>query len=78
VFILGLILGPALGLLAGDFARSRVRLTTWVAVGATLFALAILALLPLGDIELRLGLVAGIGVGFLLAVTPEETVPAPE
>lgn len=78
MFILGLILGPALGLLAGDLARTRVTLSTWLAVVVTLIALFVLAVLPIGDVELRLGLVAGIGLGVLLSATPPESLQLPE
>lgn len=71
MFLLGLLLGPALGFLLVDAARPRVHLGPWTTILAAAFLLALLALLPIGDIELRLGLVAGIPLGALLSVTPQ-------
>lgn len=70
MFVVGIALGPAFGLLIGDqAARSR-----FLGPGRTLLlvALLLLVLLFVGflDLELRLGLIAGILLGLLLSYTP--------
>jgi hypothetical protein len=70
VFILGLIVGPALGLLAGDFVTGRgVETRIYAALVAVAAILALV--LPIGALELRVGLVTGFLLGALLAVTPD-------
>jgi sorbitol-specific phosphotransferase system component IIBC len=79
MFVAGLIVGPAVGLLTADFlCRNFVLGTRW---GVRVIALVCLALLvaPVLNEGLRIGLVFGIVVGALLDFTPEETpVPAQE
>jgi sorbitol-specific phosphotransferase system component IIBC len=70
MFVAGLVVGPALGLLAGDFLfRTKAVGTRW---GVLVIALVCFALLvaPAFNEGLRIGLVFGIVVGALLAFTP--------
>lgn len=69
MFLIGLIVGPALGFLAGDFLSGR-GLDGW-AYAAIVAAVSFLALvIPGGGLELRSGLVFGFVLGALLSVTP--------
>lgn len=70
MFILGLLVGPALGLLAGHFATRATGSQRWSISLAIVVVLAVLLLVPAADLELRLGLLAGILLGLLLAITP--------
>lgn len=79
MFVAGLAVGPAIGLLAGDFLfRSKSFGPKW---GALVLALVSIALLvaPVFDPGLRIGLVFGIFLGTLLVLTPEDmSVPSDE
>lgn len=76
MFLFGLILGPALGLLAGDFiARPEVGNPRFSAAAAAVIVLVVL-FLPFVDLGLRAGLVTGFLLGILLWFTPQVLVPA--
>jgi hypothetical protein len=70
MFVAGLAVGPAIGLLAGDFLfRSRAIGPKWGAVVTALVCFALLVA-PVADEGLRIGLVFGIVLGVLLTLTP--------
>lgn len=70
MFVLGVIVGPALGLGTGYLLRGSRAVRGWtLAAGLAVLLLAI-AIIPAGEIGLRLGLDAGIGLGVLLYLTP--------
>jgi hypothetical protein len=70
MLVLGIIVGPAVGLALG---RVLAQSQAWRGRGRVA-AIAVLALLiaviPIGDVGLRLGLVAGMVLGALLWITP--------
>lgn len=69
MFVVGLLLGPALGLAARRAAGPLGLEVRLAVVGLALF-LAILLVIPAVPIELRLGTVMGACLGILLACTP--------
>ena len=70
MFVFGLVVGPLIGLLVGDFLVRRKRAAArWGVVALLLVCFAILVL-GIGSLELRIGLVAGLLLGTLLAGTP--------
>jgi hypothetical protein len=73
MFVAGLAVGPAVGLLAGDFLfRSRVIGNAWAAAITALVSFALL-IAPVLNEGLRIGLVFGILLGVLLTLTPAST-----
>lgn len=76
MFVAGLAVGPAVGLLAGDLlARTKGIGTRWGVLVIGLVCLAVLVA-PVINEGLRIGLVFGIVVGTLLALTPALTTTA--
>jgi hypothetical protein len=76
MFVAGLAVGPAVGLLAGDFLfRSRTLGTRWGIVVTALVCVALLVA-PVFNEGLRIGLVLGIVLGVLLTLTPASTATA--
>ena len=76
MFVAGLAIGPAIGLLAADFLfRSRSFRGAWGALVLGLVCIAVLAA-PVSNPGLRVGLVFGILLGALLVVTPDRVGPA--
>jgi hypothetical protein len=74
-FLLGLVLGPALGVLVGDFLRRPALKNARANVAiVALVCLFVLFFNPI-DLELRLGLLAGALLGLLLSATPEAVAP---
>lgn len=70
MLVVGLIVGPVIGLALGRvMADSQVLRGRARAVAAVVLVLAI-AIVPLGDVGLRLGLDAGVVLGALLWATP--------
>jgi hypothetical protein len=70
VLVVGLLVGPALGLLAWDVLVRQFRLAFGMSAAAIAILGIVLLVLPLLSEELRLGLVAGLALGALLAMTP--------
>lgn len=78
MFVAGLVVGPLIGIVVGiALARSRPSESRWAwpVLGLLLVAVAFSAFLSL---ELRLGLVAGVLLGLLVANTPPELVETEE
>lgn len=72
MFIVGVIVGPVLGVELGYLLANSSRWRGWMrAVGVAVLALLI-AVIPVGALELRLGLALGIILGALLWLTPPE------
>lgn len=70
MFVLGLLVGPAVGVLAWDILSHQVHLDARLTLGVVvLVCLLLVFVLPL-QLELRLGLVTGLCLGVLLAATP--------
>jgi hypothetical protein len=70
MFILGVIVGPAVGLCIGYLVRDSRAVRGWVLAAGTAVLLLAIAILPAGDIGFRLGLAAGIALGVVLYLTP--------
>lgn len=69
MFVFGLLIGPAIGLFGGEMLFTTGTVNRWLAVAISVFVVLFLAFVGLGGLELRLGLIAGILVGLLLALT---------
>ena len=69
MFVFGLLIGPAIGLFGGEMLFTTGTVNRWLAVAISVFVFFLLAFVGLGRLELRLGLIAGILVGLLLALT---------
>jgi hypothetical protein len=70
MFILGLIVGPSIGVLVGDYLF-RPEGPRWpVSLGAILLVEAVILFFPIFVLELKLSLMLGVVVGTLLAATP--------
>lgn len=70
MFVIGLFVGPALGLLAGDYLFRPGGPGRAAASGSLVALILILAVLPIFALELKLGLILGLIVGALLALSP--------
>ncbi len=69
MFVVGLLVGPALGLVTGDgIAKSRDSRWWWLA--ALVLFLFFVLFAPWFALELKLGLIFGALLGLLLAATP--------
>lgn len=76
-FVFGLFVGPAIGL--GIVMLWLRRTVTGVQVLAVLALVAVFLLfVPVLSLDLKLGLIAGVMVGALLAATPSRVDSAPE
>jgi hypothetical protein len=71
MFLMGLLLGPALGLLAGDFTGRSTGGNRQYGVAAIAVIVLLVLFLPVIDFGLRLGLVTGFLLGLLLWSTPQ-------
>lgn len=71
MFILGLVVGPAIGLLAGEQLARVARRGLWRAGVVVVLFLLIVLFLPLFNVELRISLAIGTLLGLLLAATPD-------
>jgi len=70
MFILGLIVGPSIGVLVGDYLF-RAEGPRWpVSLGAILLLELVILFFPVFVLELKLSLLLGVIVGALLAATP--------
>ncbi|HLJ65965.1 MAG TPA: hypothetical protein VKX16_01230 [Chloroflexota bacterium] len=78
MFVLGLIVGPTLGVVGGDYLRRKLGLGRRSLGAITVLALLLVLLLPAADLELKLGLLVGLLLGLLLALTPIQSAEAPE
>jgi hypothetical protein len=70
MFIVALIVGPLLGLLGGRFLFRSDAVNRWVVAAVSGLVLLFLLFSPTFDLELKLGLITGILVGWLLSLTP--------
>ncbi|MGH2442893.1 MAG: hypothetical protein ACRDFX_07000 [Chloroflexota bacterium] len=69
MFVVGLFIGPVIGVLAGDFlGRSSTR--RWTGAAAIILFLLFVLFVPIFVLELKLGLIFGTLLGVLLAGTP--------
>ena len=68
-FILGLIIGPAVGLFAGLYFGTRGA-AFWRGVVALVFFLIFVLFAPFFDLELKIGILLSTPLGLLLAATP--------
>ncbi|GAC1477563.1 MAG: hypothetical protein NVS1B6_19160 [Steroidobacteraceae bacterium] len=71
MIILGLVVGPAIGLLAGDFF-ARYRGSRWQAISAIALFFVFLIFAPFFTLELKIGLGAGTLLGLLVFFSPVE------
>lgn len=76
MFIIGLIVGPALGLVAGLYLLRSRSINLWLAGAAVVAVTAAVVFLPVADLELRLGLAAGLLLGLLLSLTSDGLLPS--
>lgn len=72
MIILGLIVGPAIGLLAGDFF-GRYRGSRWLNVLAIALFIVFALFAPFFTAELRVGLIVGTLLGLLVYYSPFDT-----
>jgi hypothetical protein len=70
VFVVGLGIGPVLGLLFGDAVFRSNSINARVAFAALVIVGAIVLFIPAINTELKLGLLAGVPLGILLTATP--------
>ena len=68
-FILGIIIGPAVGLFAGLYFGTRGR-ALLAALASLAFFLVFVIVAPFFDMEMKIGIVLGTPIGLLLAETP--------
>jgi hypothetical protein len=70
MFILGVLAGPALAILVGDFVFKPGEIAArWVILGVAA-SMLVIAIVPFFTIELKAGLLIGFPLGLLLAGTP--------
>jgi predicted anti-sigma-YlaC factor YlaD len=70
MFIAGVVIGPALAIIAGDFLfHSTLTSVRWRLLAVGLIMLVI-AVVPFFAVELKAGLLIGFPLGLLLAATP--------
>jgi hypothetical protein len=70
MFIVGLLVGPVLGLVAADFAFGSRGISPWVAAVGLVVLCALLLALPVLDLGLRIGVIGGLLLGVLLSRSP--------
>jgi hypothetical protein len=70
MFVLGLVVGPAIALLLYHALVHSGKVALRTFMGASLFVVVLLLLSEFSKLELRLGLAFGILLGLLLAITP--------
>jgi len=70
MFLLGLVVGPAIGLVGGDVLLRPDGSAARIGLAALGLVLLVVLLVPYVNLELRLGLVAGVLLGLMLAATP--------
>jgi hypothetical protein len=75
VFIVGLVVGPVAGILAGDYVlRSLGVRAVWLVLALLVVVLAV-ASMPFFVPELKFSLAIGLPLGVLLSATPFRTSP---
>jgi MFS family permease len=72
MFIAGLVIGPIVGMLLGILVQRSTALCGWRGFIAAAILVAVVIAVPVIDIELRLGLAAGLILGSLLWLTPSD------
>jgi uncharacterized membrane protein YdjX (TVP38/TMEM64 family) len=70
VFIVGLVLGPVVGLLTGDYFFGSHGPGPVLSAAAVLLLVAFLLFAPFFALDLKSGLILGVLVGVLLSATP--------
>lgn len=70
MFLIGLLVGPAIGLLGADFLLRPGGAGARVSAIAFLIAVLVVLAVPAVSLELKLGLIPGILLGVLLAYSP--------
>jgi uncharacterized protein HemY len=70
MFIAGVVVGPALAIIAGDFLFQSKRMTVRWRVVAVGLIMLVIAVVPFFTAELKAGLLIGFPLGLLLAATP--------
>lgn len=70
MFILGLLAGPVIGLLGGDFLSRREAPNGLLNTIVVLLVLIFVIFVPLVQLELKCGLVLGLLLGLALSATP--------
>lgn len=70
MFIAGVVVGPAVAMVAADMLFTPGRMSVrWIALAVTILLVAI-AVIPFFTTELKVGLLIGVPLGLLLAATP--------
>lgn len=75
MFIVGVLVGPALAIVVADVLLKSGQAETrwaWVAVAALM---VLIVVMPFFTAELKFGLIIGLPLGLLLAVTPMALLP---
>lgn len=70
MFIAGVVVGPALAIIAGDFLFHSSQMTVRWRVVAVGLIMLVIAVVPFFTAELKAGLLIGFPLGLLLASTP--------
>lgn len=76
MFILGLLIGPALAVVIADYLFASSSVDSRVALAALGVVLLVLVVVPFFAVELRVGLLLGFPAGLLLAASPVPRGPA--
>ncbi|MGI8968434.1 MAG: hypothetical protein ACR2GA_04945 [Chloroflexota bacterium] len=69
MFVVGLLIGPAIGTVVGDLSR-RYAGSVWRTVAGVALLIVFLLFAPFFQIELKIGLICGTLLGLLLEATP--------
>lgn len=77
MILLGLLVGPVIGLLGGDYLHRALRLGFWRSALVVLLFLVFVLFAPFFVLELKVGLAAGTLLGVLLALTPWDLAAPP-
>jgi MFS family permease len=70
VFIVGLVIGPVIGILLGDYLFRPGGPRRWQSLCALALLIVFLLFAPFFTLELKIALILGVLVGTLLSATP--------
>lgn len=76
MILLGLLVGPVIGLLGGDYMHRSVQLGVWRSTLVVVLYLVFILFAPFFVLELKAGLAVGTLLGLLIALSPWD-IPGP-